>query len=251
MPARALAAVAAAVLMASGCAADAPARTPDRVAVFADSSLTEPFQQMATEIEADRPGLDIVLRFGGSTSLVPEVVSGDSADVFATANPDTMQLVVDRTAIADDPEVFARNRLQIAVPVGNAVGVEDLKDLADPELELALCAPEVPCGVAAQKALQSGSVVAEPDSFEEDVKAVLSKVLLGEADAGLIYRTDVLAAGGQVDGLDFAESERSIDDYTIAPLTKAPNPAGGRIFLDFVRSERGREILRRAGFDVP
>lgn len=249
---RRLAAAAVAVLLlATGCSATSQASTSHKVVVFAASSLTEPFEQMGEVLEARRPDLDVSFSFGGSSSLAPQIVSGAPADVFAAANPDTMQLAIAGGAVADDPVVFARNQLQIAVPVGNPGDVEKLEDLADPDLKLALCAPEVPCGAAAQKALQAGGVTTEPVTFETDVKAVLSKVLLGEVDAGLVYRSDVIAAGNQVVGIDFDESEEAVNDYVIAPLRDAPNPEGARVFLDLVRSDRGREILSDAGFDLP
>ncbi|HET7326411.1 MAG TPA: molybdate ABC transporter substrate-binding protein [Nocardioidaceae bacterium] len=242
--------LAAVLALATGCGGSSHASTTDEVVVFAAASLTEPFQRMADEVEAKHPGLDVTLSFGGSSSLAPQIVSGAPADVFASASPDTMQLAIDGGAVAEDPVLFAHNRLLIAVPVGNPAGIEKLADLADPDLKLALCAPEVPCGAAAQKALKSGDVVTEPVTFETDVKAVLSKVLLGEVDAGLVYRTDVLAADGQVVGLEFEESAEAVNYYAIAPLTEAPNPEGAQMFIEFVQSKRGRAILRDAGFGI-
>lgn len=239
------------LLLVAGCGGSSHASTSDRVVVFAAASLTEPFQQMADVVERRRPDLDVVLSFGGSSSLAPQILSGAPADVFASANPDTMQIAVDGGAVADTPVHFATNRLQIAVPVGNPADVQTIEDLADPDLKLALCAPAVPCGSAAQRALKSAGVVAEPVTYEEDVKAVLSKVLLGEVDAGLVYRSDVLAAGGQVRGLDFDEAADAVNTYAAAPLAEAPNPKGARVFLEFVQSDRGREILSDAGFEVP
>lgn len=248
---RSVVAVAAAALLMTGCGTGTQASTSDKVVVFAAASLTEPFERLAKEIEGNYPDLDVTFSFGGSSSLAPQIASGAPADVFAAASPDTMQMAIDGGEVTDVPAVFATNRLQIAVPVGNPAEVENLEDLADPDLKLALCAPEVPCGAAAQKALQAGDVVTEPVTFEEDVKAVLSKVLLGEVDAGLVYRSDVLAAGGQVEGIDFEESEEAVNQYVIAPLAEAPNPEGAQIFLDFVQSDRGRQILRDAGFELP
>ncbi|MPZ95649.1 MAG: molybdate ABC transporter substrate-binding protein [Propionibacteriales bacterium] len=242
--------------LAAGCAseeepADKAGEQSRQVVVFAAASLQESFEAIGTEVEADHPELLVTFSFGGSSALAPQIVSGAPADVFAAASPATMQQVVDKDAAAGEPVLFARNRLQIAVPPDNPADVDSLDDLADPDLKLARCAAEVPCGDAAERALAAASVEVEADTLEEDVKGVLSKVELGEVDAGLVYRTDVQAANGKVKGIDFPESGKAVNDYLIAPIADAPEPDGAAIFVEFVRSERGRKILSDAGFDVP
>jgi molybdate transport system substrate-binding protein len=218
------------------------------VVVFAAASLTESFEAMAEELEREHPDLEFTFSFGGSSSLAPQILSGAPAEVFAAASPETMQQVVDGGAVVGEPELFARNRLQIAIPPDNPAGVATLKDLTDPALTVAMCAPEVPCGAAAERAFEVAGVEPKPDTLEEDVKAVLAKVELGEVDAGLVYRTDVVAAGNNVTGIDFTEARQAVNDYQIVTLSDGD---GAEVFVDFVQSHRGHEILADAGFDLP
>lgn len=236
----------------AGCGSDSGAADQPRgagtVTVFAAASLTEAFTEIAERVEADQPGTTVVLSFGASSALAQQVVSGAPADVFAAASPATMATVVD-AGDAEQPEVFARNRLQIAVPA-DAPDVA-LADFADPERTIALCSPEVPCGAAAEEVFAAAGVTPRPDTLEQDVKAVLSKVRLGEVDAGLVYRTDVLAAGDEVRGLDVPEASTAVNDYPIARVTEGRNPEGAALFVDAVLSQEGQRTLADAGFDRP
>jgi molybdate transport system substrate-binding protein len=237
--------------LASACSAsdaDDSNQEPTEVVVFAAASLTESFESMAQELEEEHPELRFTFSFGGSSSLAPQILSGAPANVFAAASPETMQQVVDGGAAVGEPELFVRNRLQIAVPPDNPAGVATLEDLADPALTVAMCAPEVPCGAAAERAFDVAGLEPKPDTLEEDVKAVLAKVELGEVDAGLVYRTDVVAAGSTVTGIDFTEAAEAINDYQIVTVTDSD---GAQVFVDFVQSNRGREMLADAGFDLP
>ena len=217
------------------------------VDVFAAASLTGSFEQIAEAFEAEHPGVDVVLNLGASSALAQQILSGAPADVFAAASPATMQPVVD-AGDAVDPQVFARNRLQIAVPAGNPGEVTDLADFADPELKIALCAPKVPCGAAAATAFAAAGVTPSVDTEEQDVKAALSKVVLGEVDAALVYRTDVLAAGADVEGIAFPEADRAVNDYPIATTTDAEAAAA---FVAYVLSPDGQAVLAAAGFGGP
>lgn len=167
--------------------------------------------------------------------------------MFASANPKQMQVVVDAGKAAGEPAVFVENTLQIVVPAGNPAGVSGLADFGKQELNIALCAEQVPCGAASQKALQAAGVTPAPDTLEEDVKAVLTKVSLGEVDAGLVYRTDVLAAT-DVEGIDFPEAAQAVNEYPIAVLAGAPDAQGAQAFIDYVLSKRGKAVLDRFGF---
>jgi molybdate transport system substrate-binding protein len=218
------------------------------VTVFAAASLTEAFTRIAEELEADDPGTTVVLSFGASSALAQQIVNGAPADIFAAASPATMATVVD-AGDAAEPQVFARNTLQIAVP---ADGLDlSLDDFADPGRTLALCAPEVPCGAAAAKAFTAAGVVPRPDTLEQDVKAALSKVRLGEVDAALVYRTDVLAAGDDVRGIDFPEAAEAVNDYPIATVVDSRNRDAATAFVERVLSEQGQQVLADAGFDRP
>jgi molybdate transport system substrate-binding protein len=243
------AASAALLLVTAGCT-DTRTGSSEEVVVFAAASLSQAFMRIGNSVENEHPGLQVRFSFAGSSSLAPQISAGAQADVFASANTDTMQLVIDRGDVVEQPSLIARNQLEIAVPEGNPAGIESLEDLNDPDVTLALCAPEVPCGSAAQRVLR-GKVSVQPETFEEDVKAVLNRVELGEVDAGLVYHTDVLAARDAVTGIEFDESDLAVNDYLIAPIANGSSPEGAEAFIEFVRSMRGREILRDAGFDVP
>lgn len=228
---------------------DAEAGVSGEITVFAAASLTETFTELGARFEQANPDTTVTFNFGGSSALAGQIADGAPADVFASASTANMDQVAG--AVSGAPAVFVRNRLEIAVPAGNPAGVTGLADLGDEELTIALCAEQVPCGAAARRALDAAGVTAAPDTLERDVRAVLTKVRLGEVDAALVYRTDVLAAGDEVEGIEFPESSRAVNDYPIATLAQAPNPAGARAFVDFVRSGTGRSVLADAGFDLP
>src|SRR5699024_569306 len=152
----------------------------------------------------------------GSSALAQQILSGAPADVFATASPATMALVVDEDLTEEEPVVFVTNQLQIAVPAGNPAGVTGLEDLAEEDLTVALCAEEVPCGAASVRVFEAAGLTPAPDTYEEDVRATLTKVRLDEVDAALVYQTDVLSAGDEVEGIDFPESAEAVNDYPIA-----------------------------------
>jgi molybdate transport system substrate-binding protein len=221
------------------------------VVVFAAASLTETFTALGKTFEAAHPGVTVRFNFSGSATLAQQITQGAPADVFAAASPATMKTVTDAQLAAAPPATFARNRLEIAVPPDNPGQVTALDDLANPGLKVVLCAEQAPCGAAAQQALAAAGVRVEPVSLEQDVKAALTKVRLGEADAALVYRTDVKAAAGKVTGIDFPESAQAINDYPIAALADAPQPDLANQFVQLVRSDQGKTALTRAGFEVP
>ncbi len=222
-----------------------------QITVFAAASLTETFTALGDQFEAAHPGTTVTFNFAGSSALAQQINQGAPADVFASAAPTNMQQVQDTGAVTATPTTFARNRLQIAVPAGNPATITGLADFGRPEARIALCADQVPCGAAATKAFQAAGVTPQPDTLEQDVKAVLTKVRLGEVDAALVYKTDVTAAGEQVEGIDFPEAAQAVNDYPIAPLATAPNAAGATAFVDHVLSGTGRTVLTNAGFDSP
>lgn len=220
------------------------------VTVFAAASLTETFDALAAEFEVAHPDVDVVLNYGGSSGLATQITEGAPADVFAAANESTMTTVVEADDAAD-PIVFTTNTLVLVVPEGNPAGVTGLADLANPALAVALCDQAVPCGSAAQTLLDSAGVTAAPDTLEEDVKAVLTKVELGEADAGLVYVTDAHASGSTVEIIYVPEAQEVVNRYPIAVLTGAPNPDAAQAWVDFVLSEEGQSALADAGFVAP
>jgi molybdate transport system substrate-binding protein len=251
---------AALVLTACGGSADdataAPAPTDaggptGTLTVFAAASLTDVFTVLGERLEAGNPGLDVQFNFAGSSALATQVTQGAPADVFASADQPQMAVVTDAGLAEGEPRVFAANVLQIAVPAGNPAGVTGLADLAREELAIAVCAPQVPCGAAAEDVFAAAGVTPAPDTLEEDVRAALTKVELGEVDAALVYTTDVTSAGDAVEGIDVPEAGEAVNDYPIAALTEAPNPEAAAAFVELVRSEEGQQALADAGFRIP
>lgn len=219
--------------------------------VFAAASLTEAFTELGRTFEGAHPGVKVRFQFGGSSTLAQQITQGAPADVFAAASLATMKTLTDAGDASGRPQVFTRNRLVIAVPKGDPGKVAKVGDLGRRGLKVVLCAVQVPCGAAAETALAAAGVQVEPVSREKDVKAVLTKVGLGEADAGLVYRTDVKAAGGEVTGIEFPEAAKAINDYPIVEVAKAPQGALAGEFIRLVVGEQGRAVLRRAGFEGP
>ncbi|CAM3321625.1 molybdate ABC transporter substrate-binding protein [Kibdelosporangium persicum] len=251
---RKLAALLLAPIVLAGCGApEQPPSSPaaagsvtGAVTVFAAASLTETFTQIGKDFEAGHPGVRVRFNFGGSSALAQQISQGAPADVFASASPANMKQVADTGAVT-----FVRNKPQIAVGKGNPLKIATLADVTKPEVKLALCAQQVPCGAAATKAFEVAKLTPKPVTLEQDVKATLTKVKLGEVDAALVYRTDVSAAADDIDGVDFPEAIQAVNDYPIVTLTNAPNAAGGKAFVDYVLSEKGRQVLTTAGFDAP
>ncbi|WP_063053493.1 molybdate ABC transporter substrate-binding protein [Nocardia arthritidis] len=221
------------------------------VTVFAAASLTETFGELGEQFEAAHPGIEVVFSFGASSALAEQIDQGAPADVFASAAPKNMQQVRDKGSVTATPVTFVRNRLEIAVPKGNPGHITGLADFGRTEPKLALCAEQVPCGAAAETVFQTAGITPRPDTREQDVKAVLTKVTLGEVDAALVYRTDVEAAGDKVEGIDFPESAKAINDYPVAPLAHAPNAAAAAAFVEFVTSKEAESVFAAAGFDTP
>jgi molybdate transport system substrate-binding protein len=219
--------------------------------VFAAASLTDVFTELGDRLMADNPDLAVQFNFAGSSALATQLMQGAPADVFASANLDQMTVVTDADLQAEDPTVFTENVLEIAVPADNPGDVTGLADFADPDLTLAVCAPDVPCGAAAVQVFEAAGITAVPDTEEEDVRAALTKVQLGEVDAALVYRSDVRSAGSDVEGIEFPEAEEAVNDYPICLLAEAPNPAAAQAFVDLVLSDDGQEALASAGFRAP
>jgi len=221
------------------------------VTVFAAASLTGSFTEIGKDFEAANPGSTVTFNFAGSSALATQINQGAPADVFASAAPANMKTVTDAGNGAGAPTTFVKNQLVIAVPKGNPKGITGLADLTRPGVKVALCAEQVPCGAAAKKALTTANVKLTPVTFEQDVKAALSKVKLGEVDAALVYRTDAKSSASDVDGVEFPESGQAINEYPIVVLKNAPNRTGAQAFVAYVLSDKGRTVLTRAGFQAP
>jgi molybdate transport system substrate-binding protein len=220
------------------------------ITVLAASSLTESFEQLGEEFERRHPDADFEFSFAASSELVAQIQQGAPADVFASADEANMQKVVDSGDVTAEPTTFTRNRLVIAVEEGNPRDIRGLGDLDEPGLVVVLCAQQVPCGKFADDALANAGVSVTPDSHAENVKAALTPVELGEADAAIVYLTDV-EASGKVEGVDIPDDQNVIAAYPIAPLAAGGNPYAARAFVRFVRSTAGQGVLREFGFLPP
>lgn len=219
--------------------------------VYAASSLTSTFTEIGREFEASHEGVKVAFDFAGSSDLVAQIQQGAPADVFASADTTNMDKAVSDELVEGEPVNFASNTLQIAVPPDNPAGVTSLQDLGKAGTQVVVCAPEVPCGAAAQKVEESAGVAINPVSEDQAVTDVLTKVESGEADAGLVYVTDVIAAGDKVKGVTFSESSSAVNTYPIAVLSDGANADLAKQFVDFVTGTPGQSVLAAAGFANP
>lgn len=242
------------MLALTGCTAVAPDATAkpgaapaptQMVQVYAAASLTAAFDELARRFEADHPDIDVLpIVYGGSSTLATQIVEGAPADVFASADEPNMKSVRDADLVAGPASVFATNTLVVALAPGNPAGVKTLSDLA--KASLVLCAPEVPCGRASQKLLENQRVTLTPVSLEQSVTAVLQKVALGEADAGLVYATDV--AGADAESFVPQGADQVVNSYPIGALNTATHPAAAAKFVEFVLGDAGAQVLMEFGF---
>jgi len=219
--------------------------------VYAAASLTKTFEEIGKRFEAEHDGVKVEFNFAGSSDLVTQIQEGAPADVFASADTANMDKLATADLTADDPQDFATNTLEIATPPDNPAGVASFQDLAEPGLQLVICAPEVPCGAATATMADKLGVQLTPVSEEQSVTDVLAKVTSGEADAGVVYVTDVTAAGDSVLGVPFPESDEVVNTYPIAPVKDSDEADLASEFVDFVLGDTGQQVLADAGFGQP
>jgi len=250
---------AAAVALAGCSAASAGAPPPTRsdtkvtgtVTVFAAASLTKTFTALGTAYEAAHPGAEVTFSFAGSSDLVSQLTAGAPADVFASADQANMRKAVAGEVIEGSPVDFATNVLAIVVPPGNPAHVTRFADLASPSIKTVICAPQVPCGAATATVEKSSEVTLHAVSEESSVTDVLGKVSSGEADAGIVYRTDAEGAGARVESIPFPEAAKTVNVYPIAAVAHASNAGGAAAFIAYVTGPAGRKALAAAGFGAP
>ncbi|MCD4536111.1 molybdate ABC transporter substrate-binding protein [Nocardioides sp. cx-169] len=219
------------------------------ITVLAAASLTESFTALAEDFEAEHDGVTVRLAFDSSATLAEQAVGGAPADVIATADTTTMDRAGD--ALAADPVVFATNTMVLVTPADNPAGITSYDDLASGDVTYVVCVTTAPCGRAATALLDATDKRAQPASLEVDVKAVLAKVTSGEADAGLVYATDAVAAGEEVRRFEVPGAQDVVTAYPIAPLEQATDPGLAQDFVALVLSDAGRRLLRDAGFGPP
>jgi len=242
----------------------APAQPPasGTLTVFAAASLTEAFTEIGRQFEADHPGVKVVFNFAASQTLAAQLGEGAPADLFASANTKEMNNAVAVGRIADgSQETFAHNKLVVIYPTENPGGLAKLQDLASPGLKLVLASAEVPVGKYSVEFLDKASqdaafgvtfkddVLKNVVSYEENVKVVLTKVVLGEGDAGIVYLTDIsLGNADKVGRLDIPDALNAVATYPIATVSDSAQPELAQAFLDLMLSAQGQAILAKYGF---
>ena len=242
----------------TACAPAAPAgnSTPNSgpsgtLTVFAAASLKATFTRLAAEFEARNPGTKVTLSFAGSSDLATQITQGAPADVFASADTRNMTKLADAGLLDGTATNFATNVLEIAVPPSNPASLTSFADLAKPGVKVVVCASQVPCGTAADAVEKAAGVTLSPVSEESSVTDVLGKVASGEADAGLVYVTDVKGSGGKVNGIPIDESGVAVNTYPIATVAPSRNKELAEAFIAMVSGADGRATLSEAGFGAP
>ena len=239
--------VALALLPLTGCGADDEDATT--ITVLAAASLTETFTELADRFESDHEGVRVRLAFDSSATLAQQAVDGAPADVLATADTATMDGAT--AALDGDPRLFATNTLVLVTPQDNPAGIASFDDLAGGDVQFVVCVPDAPCGKVAAALLADNHITAQPASQEVDVKSVLAKVTSGEADAGLVYQTDALAAGDDVTVVDIPNAGQEVTAYPIATLQQSQDADLAEEFVDLVLGTAGQKVLADAGFGAP
>jgi molybdate transport system substrate-binding protein len=237
----------------AGCSSDGGGDGGDEktLTVYAAASLTGAFTELGTQFEEGHPGVQVVFNFAGSSDLVAQIQQGAPADVFASADEANMDKAAGDDLVDGDPVPFATNTLEIAVPPDNPAGVQSLDDLASGAAKVVLCAPEVPCGAAAVEVEKNAGIDIAPVSEEQSVTDVLGKVTSGEADAGLVYVTDVQAAGADVTGIEVPADVNVLNTYLVATLGGSDQPDLADEFAQLVAGPDGQAVLADFGFGPP
>jgi molybdate transport system substrate-binding protein len=228
--------------------ANANGQVTGTVIVFAAASLNGAFDKLGKQFEQQHPGVTMKFNYAGSSSLATSIGQGAKADLFASANTANMDTVTKDNLASGSPAVFAKNKLEIMVNKGNPMNIKSVSNLANPVVKVAVCAPAVPCGAYSKDVFDKANVTVKPVSQESSVSGVVTKVSLGEADAGIVYVTDVKAAGNKVSGVRIPASQNVIADYPIVKLKDAPNSSAASAFMNYVRSTAGQKVLDDYGF---
>jgi len=232
-------------------ASPTPPQVSGHLTVLAAASLTDAFTKMGDDLHRKYPGITSTFSFAGSSTLATQIQQGAPADIFASADQANMQKVVNGGLASGTPSVFAHNKLEIAVQAGNPKHVTSVSDLANSAIKVVVCAPGVPCGTYSTTTFGKAGVTVKPVSQEQDVKSVLTKVALGEADAGIVYVTDVQAAktaGTKVDGVVIPDNLNTTAEYPLAELKTTQSDAAAKVFIDYVTGAEGQKTLAGFGF---
>jgi molybdate transport system substrate-binding protein len=240
-----------AALSLSSCGGDDNGGSGDKtkLTVFAASSLTNTFGELEKAFEKDHPDVDVVISFDSSSTLATQITSGSPADVLATADQPSMQIIVDAGDNAVTPKPFASNTMAVVTPPDNPAGITSVSDID--KGDFVVCDPSAPCGEVAARILQKAGVTAKPASYGEKVTAVLETVELGEADAGMVYVTDAQTAGDKVNAIDIPDDLNVVTPYYIAAVKDSPNADLAKEWISLVESHAGQGVLQKAGFGQP
>jgi molybdate transport system substrate-binding protein len=246
----------------AGCSSSGPGSSPSSassspsaastgtITVFAAASLMGTFTQIGKQFDAAHPGDTVKFSFGPSSGLSTQITSGAPADVFASAAPANMDTVVS-AGDASSPQDFAKNTMEVATPPNNPGKVDSVTDLAKKSVKVALCQPQVPCGVVAAEVFKNASIKVKPVTLQPDVKSVLTQVETGNVDAGMVYVTDVMAAGDKVKGVSIPASDNASTLYPIATISDSKHKSIAQSFVAYVLSPAGQKVLTAAGFQQP
>ena len=234
----------------SSVAASSSAAATGTITVFAAASLKGTFTELGKQFEAAHPGDTVKFSFGASSTLATQITGGAPADVFASAAPKNMNTVV-TAGDAASPVDFAKNTAEVAVPPSNPAHVTSVNDLAKSSVKVALCQPQVPCGVVAAEVFKNAGIKVKPVTLQPDVKSVLTQVELGNVDAGVVYVTDVMAAGSKVKGVMIPASLNASTLYPIAAISSSKELSIAQAFVAYVLSPAGQQVLAAAGFQKP
>ncbi|MFZ1362927.1 MAG: molybdate ABC transporter substrate-binding protein [Candidatus Nanopelagicales bacterium] len=219
--------------------------------VYAAASLKGVFTELESEFEKENPGVDVAFNFAGSSDLVTQITEGAPATVFASADTKNMTKLQDAKRVEGTPKQFAKNTLQIAVPPANRAGISNLQDVTKSNVRRVICAVPVPCGNATEQLAKNAQLNFKPASEEQSVTDVLNKVIADEADAGIVYVTDVKGAGDKVAGIEIPTNVNVINDYPITLVQGSSDQELGQKFIDLVLSDKGQQVLHEAGFLAP
>ena len=248
--------VAAAALVLAACSSSSSSGTASgkptgTLVVFAATSLTDAFNKIAAQFQKANPDVTVKFNYNGSSSLATQITQGAPADVFASASPTNMKVVTDAGDAAGTPKTFTSNTGEIMVETGNPLHIKTVADLANSKIKTVVCAPEVPCGALAQDIFKNAGVTVKPVSEEQNVGGVVTKVTLGEADAGIVYVTDVKANENDAVGVPIPANQNDITEYPIVEVKAAPNATAAKAFMSYVLGSAGQQVLASFGFMPP
>ena len=248
---RALIVVLAPLIFSTACSSSPESQQRTTLEVYAASSLATPFTYAGLAYEKAHPEVKVKFNLGSSSDLARFIQEGAPADVFASADISNMEKIDAQELLDSKSIIFATNYLEIIVEKGNPLNITSLQDLAQPDLIFVTTDPEVPIGRYTAEVLNKAGVTITPDSFESNVKGIMLKVASGEADAGIVYHSEVIASDGQVEGIDIPSQFNIVAEYPIGIIKNSPNKKDAQNFIDFLLSSEGQSLLTKYGFKTP